>query len=286
MSTASNADLPLVPTAAAPGSPNPTIIGIYGVSGCGKSYLSEQLKKQLGETTFSFYEGSEQLANMFKDNLEEFKRLAVPQQNHARSLAIDSIRRECLKTGKAGIVTGHYAFWTPNADPQVVMTEEDKRTYTHILYLRPSAETVVKQVARDSARRRQQLDAATVHGLQDFEETQLRSICRDNGILFMTIQPETSDRTTGKVLRDAARHDETVNGALLVGALDRLLQLRPMRDVKTMLVLDADNTLAPYDASTLYWDLSAGKTNPLKNLFKSPLGYSYTAFRQITWRYE
>ncbi|GAB7328304.1 hypothetical protein MBLNU13_g00305t1 [Cladosporium sp. NU13] len=64
------------------------------------------------------------------------------------------------------------------------------------------------------------------------------------------------------------------------------MQLRPMRDLKTMLVLDADNTLAPYDASTLHWELSASETNPLKDLFKGPLGYSYTAFRQMTELYE
>jgi hypothetical protein len=58
-----------------------------------------------------------------------------------------------------------------------------------------------------------------------------------------------------------------------------------MSDVKTVLVLDSDNTLAPYDASTLYWRV-VGENNPLKALFKSALGYSYTAFRQMSWLYQ
>lgn len=168
------------------------------------------------------------------------------------------------------------------------MVDADKKAYTHILYLKPSPETIVEQVAKDSTRQRLQLDAATVRQWQDFEEKQLRSICRDNEILFMTVQPEMPDQTTAivRILQDVARHNEAINAALVDDALDGILQSRPMSDEKTMLVLDADNTLAPKDASTLYWQLSDGEVNPLKDLFKSSLGYSYTAFRQTTWLYE
>jgi phosphoserine phosphatase len=88
-------------------------------------------------------------------------------------------------------------------------------------------------------------------------------------------------------IQDAACHDEFANGALVDDALDTMLMLdpRPMSDVKTVLMLDSDNTLAPYDASTLYWRV-VGENNPLKALFKSALGYSYTAFRQMSWLYQ
>ena len=36
----------------------PVIIGIYGVPGCGKSYLLNELKQELREESFTFYEGS------------------------------------------------------------------------------------------------------------------------------------------------------------------------------------------------------------------------------------
>jgi len=104
----------------------------------------------------------------------------------------------------------------------------------------------------------------------------------------MTIQPKILNQTAAivKILQDVARHNETTNAALVDNAIDEILRLHPMSDMKTMLVLDADHTLAPYDASTLYWQLSDGESNPLKGLFKSPLAYSYTAFRQMTWLYE
>ena len=36
----------------------PVIIGIYGLPGCGKSYLLKELERELGEESFSFFEGS------------------------------------------------------------------------------------------------------------------------------------------------------------------------------------------------------------------------------------
>lgn len=116
------------------------------------------------------------------------------------------------------------------------------------------------------------------------EELHLRSMCRENNILFTTIQQDALDQTV-KWIQDTVDHDEAANSALVDNLLDNLLQNRPLKDAKTMLVLDADNTIAPHDASSLYWQLSKDE-NPLKALFKSPLGYSHTAFRQMIWLYE
>jgi phosphoserine phosphatase len=274
----------------------PTIIGIYGVSGCGKSYLSEQLKAQRSETTFSFYEGSEQLLKIFGNHLENFKRLSKSGKDFIRAKTMEGISREYAEIGKTGIVTGHYSFSNaaPGSGPgdpstgtnhEVVMVEADKKAYTHILYLKPSPETIVEQVAKDSTRDRPDFDATTVRAWQTFEEKELSSICRENDILFMTIQPTNLAHTIARI-QDATIHNESTNAARIDDALDEILELCPKSDAKTMLVLDADNTLAPYDASTLYWQQSDGGVSPLKDLFKSPLGYSYTAFRQMTWLYE
>jgi phosphoserine phosphatase len=295
MSTTNEADVPQNATTITQNRP-PTIIGIYGVSGCGKSYLSRQLKAQLGETTFSFYEGSEQLLKTFGNHLQNFQRLPKPAQDLIRAKTIEGISRECAETGKTGIVTGHYSFWNaaPGSGPgdpstgtnhQVVMVEADKKAYTHILHLKPSPETIVEQVAKDSTRDRPDFDATTVRAWQTFEEKELSSICRENDILFMTIQPTNLTHNIARI-QDATIHNESTNAARIDDVLDEILELRPKSGAKTMLVLDADNTLAPYDASALYWQQSDGGVSPLKDLFKSPLGYSYTAFRQMTWLYE
>ncbi|GAB7328302.1 hypothetical protein MBLNU13_g00304t2 [Cladosporium sp. NU13] len=110
MSTASNTHLPLLQTSTASKTPTPTVIGIYGVSGCGKSYLLEQLKAQFDEKPLIFYEGSEQLLKTFKNTLDDFKKLSTYHQNIVRAGAIETIGRECAKCRKAGIVTEHFSF--------------------------------------------------------------------------------------------------------------------------------------------------------------------------------
>lgn len=63
--------------------------------------------------------------------------------------------------------------------------------------------------------------------------------------------------------------------------------MSPRKDrLETVLVVDADRTLAPVDTGALFWaQLAASQegasgSSPLKSVFSSPLGYSYNAFRQ------
>ena len=46
------------------------VVGLYGVPGSGKSFLLNQLKKELGTTYFAFYEGSEVIATVVPGGLD------------------------------------------------------------------------------------------------------------------------------------------------------------------------------------------------------------------------
>ncbi|KAK1589960.1 uracil phosphoribosyltransferase-domain-containing protein [Colletotrichum navitas] len=59
----------------------------------------------------------------------------------------------------------------------------------------------------------------------------------------------------------------------------------------TMVVLDADRTICAMDTGTMFWEKlrerqSSKEKCPLRALFSSHLGYSYSAFRQATFLYE
>lgn len=117
MSTPSNPYLPLLPiattatTVTSSKARTPTIIGLYGVSGCGKSYLSMQLQRHFDEKPFSFYEGSEQvLETSGSKDLEAFKGLPKDGKERVRADTIQRISHECVNASKAGIVTGHFSF--------------------------------------------------------------------------------------------------------------------------------------------------------------------------------
>ncbi|KAK1772026.1 uracil phosphoribosyltransferase-domain-containing protein [Phialemonium atrogriseum] len=277
-----------------PSKVRPIVIGLYGVPGSGKSFLLNQLKQQLGEEHFAFYEGSDMLASLVPGGLEAFHKLSPPDKEQFRNLAIDTIRKECAEGGRVGVVAGHFMFWDEgDAAGEPVHTSNDLNTYTHMLYLDLPAELISQRRLGDTQRTRPGVSIDHLRKWQRAEAAQLRRLCREHGILFSLLPTTTSHPDTASaLLRDFRVHTEERNLARAEGRLDEILAAWGGRDrVETVLVLDADRTLVAEDTGTLFWqnlaggEPSSGGACPLKELFGSPLGYSYAAFQQAALLY-
>ncbi|KAH7132390.1 hypothetical protein B0J11DRAFT_225953 [Dendryphion nanum] len=119
--------------------PKATVVGIYGISGCGKSYLLEQLQDEFGYEDFHFFDGSAALVKYgLVSSVEDFQALHFDKQNRIREMAIDGIRDVCTSNGKVGIVAGHYLISKTANEFQSVWTAGDARTYTHVIYMKVS----------------------------------------------------------------------------------------------------------------------------------------------------
>ncbi|KAL4812796.1 uracil phosphoribosyltransferase-domain-containing protein [Aspergillus spinulosporus] len=279
-----------VPANAAAALAAPRVIGLYGVPGCGKSYLMDQLKQELGETDFLYFEGSEVIGTLTLGGLDTFKSLSKYHQDQIRKLAIDIIKLRCAKSGKTGIVTGHFMFWDDEAkeQPLRVCTQADLAAYTHILYVNAPLEVTARQRAEDTQRARSNV---SIQHLRRWEETEIQEIhdlCRENNILFATIYPNLKSKLAS-LIRDFQCHDENHNRVVAEQIFDQLIS--PSYDVlQTVLFFDADKTLAASDTGACFWRIvhktRGGEEDPLSALFRSPLGYSYTAFRQAMLLYE
>jgi uracil phosphoribosyltransferase/phosphoserine phosphatase/adenylate kinase len=275
-----------------PCSKKPTVIGLYGVPGSGKTFLLEQLKQELGQERFAFYEGSDVIGDLVSGGLEEFQNLPEVEKVLWRERAIDAIAKDCNESGRAAIVTGHFMFW-PETDEAgcSVCTRNDLETFTHIVYLNVPEEVVLQRCRGDPTRTRATVSATHVSKWQQAERTQLRDLCLNHGILFSLVSRHSPMlRHLSMLLNDFQVHDEEHNLALAEGMLDDMFFAQQGR-LKTLLVLDADRTLATVDTGLLFWTKTATEhtmndNNPLKKLFSSPLGYSYVAFRQATLLYE
>ncbi|KAL3476032.1 uracil phosphoribosyltransferase-domain-containing protein [Aspergillus californicus] len=266
----------------------PKVIGLYGLSGSGKSFLLNQLKEELGQEKFNFYEGSDVISSLVSGGLVKFRKLAEEQKRSFRQDAIDSIRSECYKTGKTGIVTGHFMFWSAEAEiGERVYTQNDLTTFTHILYLNPSAELMAQRRSQDIKKNRSTDSAEHLHRWQEVEIKELRELCRHHSILFTTIYPNLRDKVSTFIL-DFEHHDENKNLSIAKQYLDSAVS--PQYDtLETVLLFDADKTLSAKDTGVLFWGKLTrlqGDDDPLKVLFGSQLGYSYTAFRQAMLLYE
>jgi uracil phosphoribosyltransferase/adenylate kinase len=269
------------------------VVGLYGVPGSGKTFLLDQLKGELGQEYFTFYEGSKMIATVVPGGLEVFQKLEEEKKEYWRRLAIDTIRNESTDNGRVAVVTGHFMFWSEDKEAgQLVCTRNDLDTFTHILYLDVPAEIVAQRRLSDAERCRPSTPVAHLRRWQQAEKAQLRHLCRNHHILFALVSPRP--KLLNKVLtllRDFRLHTEKYNLYHAENRLDEAL-VTGQGQLETVLVMDADRTLAAEDTGTLFWKRVSSPQRPtdqgcpLKVLFSSPLGYSYTAFRQATLLYE
>ncbi|EXJ55215.1 hypothetical protein A1O7_08141 [Cladophialophora yegresii CBS 114405] len=289
----------------------PTVIGIYGLPGSGKTYLIDQLKRQLSAEDFLFYDGSAVIAAVVPGGLEAFSRMADQGQAQAREFAIHHIGKECIETKKSAIVAGHFMFWPKTNDgvegsrsPPPVWTPGDAVTYTHILYLDCPVSLLMERRDKDADRERPQMMKWQLGSWQHEEKTQLRKLCYDLGILFSLVHakpPSTLLDRAIALVSDFVNHSEQENMLRAERRLDEVVvhMLRkdadePVPAMERMLVIDGDRTLTAQDTGSLLWNLArrellvtfALERDPLKAIFGSPMGYSYTAFRQATLVYE
>ncbi|KAK3171839.1 hypothetical protein OEA41_003923 [Lepraria neglecta] len=269
------------------------VVGLYGVPGSGKTFLLNQLKQELGQTHFAFYEGSKMIATVVPGGLDAFQGMEEQVKAHWRRRAIDAIGKKCADSGQVAVVAGHFMFWLEEQEAgSPVHTQNDLEIFTHILYLDIPAEVVAQRRLGDTERSRPSISARHLRKWQQEEKTQLRYLCRRHGILFSLISPyPTLVDKASILLHDFRHHTEKYNLSQAESRLDHAV-VASQGHLESVLVIDADRTLAAEDTGALFWK-RVSNSQPLEDeaftlnaLFSSPLGYSYTAFRQAVLLYE
>ncbi|EED18669.1 conserved hypothetical protein [Talaromyces stipitatus ATCC 10500] len=271
-----------------PTSPNakPTVIGLYGIPGCGKTFLLKKLKVILRDDKFIFFDGSDVIKELVPGGLDAFSRFPNSSRKHWRTCAIKKIKKDAEDSGKTAIVAGHFMFWSEVKEKDVVCNEADLNTYTHILYLDVQPKVIAQRRLEDQTRNRANDSMAHLQEWQDYEKSQMRKLCHKNSILFMSLSPRLMDLSMiSKLIMDFHYHNEKINSASIDHRLDEIMA-RMDGPVETMLVLDADRTLTAEDTGKLFWDDDGPGPSRLDGIFRKPLRYSYLAFRQAMLFYE
>ncbi|KAK0653165.1 uracil phosphoribosyltransferase-domain-containing protein [Cercophora newfieldiana] len=279
----------------APEKEKPIVIGIYGVPGVGKSFLLRELKQSDIAVNLTIFEGSEVIDSVTPGGLDAFKALPDSEKTSFRQLATSRIQEQASKQDGLAVVVGHFMFW-PEGDPSgtQVITDTDLDVYTHIVYLDVPAETVVDRRSADSTRSRPRASVAHIRRWQETEIAALRHLCSQSGILFVKIQGDLLNSVSTRVKQllnfFCQRTEDHVRTAeqRLTAILSQHKHEEPLR---SMLVFDADKTLAAEDTGLLFWRRNAARpcqeslSDPLTDLFRGPMKYSEKAFHQAALLY-
>ncbi|KAJ9156808.1 uracil phosphoribosyltransferase protein [Coniochaeta hoffmannii] len=284
-----------------PSGKKPVVVGLYGISGCGKTYLLKQLQQTLSQKQYLLFEGSEVLDSVVPGGLESFQQLSRDDQTSYREQAIRKIGRGCATHNRAGIVTGHFMFWktdpTDGGNGDHVATPADLATYTHILYLNIPIDSIDHYRREDTGRCRGEWMAPDVlRKWRDTEKRELRRLCAERDILFSLVSGSPDYALQDRVrllLEDFLEHTPELNLARAKREMDEFL-LPSKGQLHSVLLLDADRTLTIKDTGRLFWELVRPGQNgegqasavTVKDVFSGPLGYSYNAFRQAALLYE
>lgn len=200
-------------------SSEPTIIGIYGIPGSGKSHLLNELKVLLGEKDLLFIDSSDVLEKVTPRGIAEFKLLDEATKAQFRELASVKIADEAAANKKAAVVTGHLMFWTEGeAAGTSVCTPMDFKVYTHILYFDIAPETIANRRGMDSSRVRPRESVDHLAKWQKAVKDELRGLCYDSGVLFSVLDMNVaSTEDVAELLQDLIRHDENFNMSVAIG---------------------------------------------------------------------
>ena len=232
--------------------------------------------RDIDDDRFVLFEGLNLVAEQCRRSLQAFQELDGGGKKRCRQQAILYAAKEAPESGKAALVVGHYMFWeNETAPPELVWTETDATTFTHIVYLQVNAETILQRREADTRRHRPRLAADHLHTWQQREIQELRQTCYKSGILFTVIA--NADRLPS-LLENFQLHNEDMNATWATSALDKGLSSGNF-ETPTALVFDGDKTLVSEDSGTMFFDKTTHHQDALKALFESA-GYSYTSFRQ------
>lgn len=120
-----------------PGLPprKPKIIGLFGLSGTGTSFLLEELREEMKEDGFAFNDGNEALTAICPGGLMAYNALGAVKRARYRDVTITAFENECVRKDVIGVVVRYLAFWNEDSECFSVTPVADLKAHTHILYL-------------------------------------------------------------------------------------------------------------------------------------------------------
>jgi hypothetical protein len=252
--------MPTKPTRPLPNLPpqKPKIIGLFGLSGAGTPFPLDQLKKEIGEGDFAFYDASQALETVCPGGLIAYNALSSDQRHQYRDITINTFQQECANKGVMGVVARYLTLWDEDNECFSFTPAADVQAHTHILYLElPLAKK--SQISKHSSQKSSQDEigqAKLKHWdcWQKRDMSYLRRFCHKHDITFTVLTPHLGTVPKVSNLMNILQvFSQAHNRSSAKEHLIRIMQTPRAERVEIVLLFDADGILSPQDSEYLLW---------------------------------
>jgi adenylate kinase len=254
------------------------VVGIYGVSGCGKSYALAMVQQSRPE--WRCIDGSQLMREIVQEqgyHWHEFDSMPRSQQEWLRCLAAKKLQSYQGVT----LVAGHGSFPTADDEFEDVFSSEDGATYDAIFYLEhKQPDEIAEQRRQDNTRPRPFLSEEAIGRWMQHEKELTRRNCANYNICFVSITE--LDEIVPKV-QELISLTMRMASSISHGVLHRVVkETIPKADV--FLLFDGDRTLCPQDTGELfvkYVGIADASRDPMKQIFQRHNDYCFEAFLEV-----
>lgn len=158
-------------------------VGLYGVSGCGKTTLAKSFANK--DDIYMWIPGSKPLADLVGGDIAVFQKLPEKEKIIYREKAIQNAFKLQEARKKNVIIDGHYCFFK-RPSYEIVMTDADRKFYTDFVYMNLPAEDILKRQENDTEKRRN-YTTQEITAWQHYEIEQLKKECKDFRINYFEL---------------------------------------------------------------------------------------------------
>lgn len=173
-------------------------IGVYGISGAGKTTILEKVSKLT--SNLKWLEGSKLILDVAGLELDKFKKLSEFKKYFYREKAINKAfeiqNREKINI----IIDGHLAFPKGETGFENVMTKRDVIFYTDYIYLNLPPEIIFQRIQSDSLRK-QNYSIKTLSNWAKFELRILKIFCKSHKLNLTILEAEDTQNTVNFICK-------------------------------------------------------------------------------------
>ena len=245
---------------------SPLRIGVYGISGVGKSTLVRALGKYAN--AIACVDGSAIIDETCTGGLAGFKQMDTVGKYRAREKAVRCIQKRFEAQNRHVVVAGHYSF-LKDSGFEIAWTKADSAFYDLIIHLDCGTETHRQRCEFDQSRSRK-FDDADLMRWRRFERESLEQLCARENRPFATID-------SGLPL------DEQIKAVLEIVSRVGLSKAAKTisRTHRKAVVLDCDGTLNDDDVLN-YAPIQQLSVDTITRIFKLYQGYCFDAFFAVS----